>query len=228
MFKEPKHLNIQHNGNLTIIDSTSWNKSLKFYRRDAPISYYPIFYMGRKKDTLSLGQNPISPWKSAEGSNYGHLKNWELSFEDELKITVDTTFKLAFQGAFTHYDQQSLQVIFDSFPSYHAYPVMISNESDSLIQVGSSNLLFPMILQIQSTNGVWINAENFPMNACGTGLRDIVLEADQVAVAKFIRHAGQRKILCRLRFTRFGNVVYSNTFYDWVDDAILKKVERKY
>jgi len=115
--KEPEpfrvRLNIQRHGDLTIVDSTGLSKELKFYRREEPVAYYPIFYLGKRSNMLSLGRNPISPWISAEPYNYGKLRNWELSY------------------------------------------------------------------------------------------------------------SGQRKVLCRLRFTRFDNEIYSNIFYDWVDDSML-------
>lgn len=228
--KEPEpfrvRLNVQQHGDLTIVDSTGLSKGLKFYRREEPVAYYPIFYLGKRSNMLSLGRNPISSWISAEPYNYGKLRNWELSFEGELKIKVDTAFQLAIQCSSAHYDQQSEQFIFDSLPVHHAYPVVISNESDSLIQIGSSNVVFPMILQIQMPDGKWIRAEDFPEFFCGVGRRSVVLEPGQMAVAKFIRHSGQRKVLCRLRFTRFDNEIYSNTFYDWIDDSMLKKAKK--
>lgn len=217
--KEPYKavLNVQRNGDLVLVDSTALVKKLYHYT-DAKIAYYPIFYLGEATDSLVLRQYPIPRHRGAQPRDYGRLRNWAMSFEKLLTIFVDTSMNLAHRSAYGHFSKHlGNDPILDSIRDYSAFPIIVKNHSDSLIQMGIFSEMWRTVRQAQNSAGEWVDIENLHEYVCGTGHRDIVLEPGWVLVAKLLRYQGGYKTLCRLRLRSRGNWVYSNTFVDWID-----------
>ena len=211
-------LNTQRSEGLVLIDSTALTKKLYFYTLENTKAYYPIFYLGEASDSFVLRKNPIPKHWGAQPRDYGQLRNWAMSFEKLLTIFVDTSMNLAHRSAFGHFAKKiENDPILDSIRHYSAYPIIVSNHTDSLIQLGIFSELWYTVRQAQNPAGEWVDIEQLMEYACGTGHRDIVLEPGWVLVAKLMRYQGDYKALCRLKLVCRGNEVYSNTFVDWID-----------
>ncbi|WP_373553653.1 hypothetical protein [Haliscomenobacter sp.] len=218
--KEPYKavLNVQQNGDLVLIDSTALVKKFYFYSLENKMAYYPIFYIGEATDSFVLRQYPIPRHRGAQPRDYGPLRNWAMSFEKLLTIFVDTAMDLAHRSAYGHFSKYpDNDPILDSIRHYSAFPIIVKNHSDSLIQMGIFSEMWRTVRQAQNPAGEWVDIENLLEYACGTGHRDIVLEPGWVLVAKLMRYQGDYKTLCRLKLRSRGNWVYSNTFVDWID-----------
>lgn len=211
-------LNVQRSRDLVLVDSTPLTKKLYFYSLEDKMAYYPVFYMEEATDSFVLRKNPIPKHWGAQPRDYGPLRNWAMSFEKLLTIFVDTSINLALRSAFGHFSKYpDNDPIWDSIRHYSAFPVIVSNQSDSLIQMGIFSEMWRTVRQAQNSEGEWVDIEYPTEYFCGTGHRDIVLEPGWVLVAKLMRYQGDYKTLCRLRLRSRGNWVYSNTFVDWID-----------
>lgn len=211
-------LNVQRSGDLVLVDSTALTKKLYFYSQERTMAYYPVFYIGEATDSFVLRQNPIPKHWGAQPRDYGRLRNWAMSFEKLLTIFVDTSINLALRSASGHFSKYpDHDPIWDSIRHYSAFPVIVHNHSDSLIQMGIFSELWRTVRQAQNPAGEWIDIEYPVQYFCGTGHRDIVLEPGWMLVAKLMRYQGDYKALCRLKLAHRGNWVYSNTFVDWID-----------
>lgn len=218
--KEPHKavLNVQRSGDLVLVDSTALTKRFYFYTSENTKAYYPIFYIGEASDSFVLRQDPIPRHWGAQPRDYSPLRNWAMSFENLLTIFVDTSINLALRSASGHFSKYpNHDPIWDSIRHYSAFPVIVRNRSDSLIQLGIFSELWYTVRQAQNPAGEWVDIEELMEYACGTGHRDIVLEPGWVLVAKLMRYQGDYRALCRLKLVCRGNKVYSNTFVDWID-----------
>jgi hypothetical protein len=203
-------VNIQFNGSLTLIDSTIHHHGkLLHYDSSNIVAYFPIYYIGERKDTISLPKVPISTfYVKGRDAKYDTAKNW--ASYPNMTIVVDTSFHLIHTSHFGHYNNNSEEII-DSVVYYQAFPVFLYSHSDSLLLVGSHNIVRWMITETQNQNGDWIEIEEPIRDLCGTGQRDIVLEPHCVLVAKVLRYSDAGKTL-RLKFKHHNAVIYSNTF----------------
>ncbi|HEX8549625.1 MAG TPA: hypothetical protein VF691_21875 [Cytophagaceae bacterium] len=77
--------------------------------------------------------------------------------------------------------------------------------------------------------GDWVDIDTPVYYACGAGARDIVIEPGEVLIAKLPRYNGNVKTECRLKFSRWKSVVYSNTFIDYIhEDQLTDSLNLKY
>lgn len=211
-------LNVQRGRDFVLVDSTALTTKLYFYSQERKMAYYPVFYIGEATDSFVLRQDPIPRHWGAQPRDYSPLRNWAMSFENLLTIFVDTSINLALRSASGHFSKYpDHDPIWDSIRHYSAFPVIVSNHSDSLIQMGIFSEMWRTVRQAQNPAGEWIDIEYPVQYACGNGHRDIVLEPSWVLVAKLMRYQGDYKTLCRLKLAYRGNWVYSNTFVDWID-----------
>lgn len=141
---------------------------------------------------------------------------------NKMKIVVDTTFSLSFQETYWHYKSDSdFNKIVDSIRLLKSYPVIVFNESDSMLEVGRFNDL-RVVRQVKNEAGDWQNIEVLPFYFCGTGSRELVIEPGWILIAKLLRYKGDFKTQCRLKYEGFKRVVYSNVFNDYIDKRQLR------
>ncbi len=204
-------LNIQTSNHHTIIDSIPFDGELFPYKQSHRSGYYPIYYLGIKADTLHLGRNPIS-FRRYGQKNYDEVKWFVPIDSSNLKLVVDTNVHLTYRNNYP----SALNV-----SNYLAYPIFIYNTADTLIDFGISNSLTNVVRQVRNKQGQWVDIETPTQISCGRGLRDLVLEPGYIAMAKLIRYAGAHKAPCRLKLSHYRHIVYSNTFYDYIDERQL-------
>lgn len=216
-----EQVNIQSNERLTIIDSTALGIELMEFDSIHSAAFYPVYYVGEVNDTVVLGRRPVSMFYNEErDSKYDSARNWAALTGRNMRIFVDTSLNLTHKSYFSHYNDEDEEFV-DSVKYHSAFPVLITNLSDSLILVGSHNIIRWMVREAKDENGRWIEIEKRITDLCGTAKRDIVIEPGHILVAKLLRYKGSYNAECRLKF-KFGNeVVYSNTFNDWVDERQL-------
>lgn len=207
---------IQSNGEIVIIDSSGRTEALWKYDSNKRYGYYPIYYIGKPVDTIRLGQRKIS------GSSYGQKdysksRNFTWADSTKMKITVDTSFSLTHKVYYSHYSEKEDKRIIDSVKSVMAFAIFVNNLCDSLLSVGDFSELGFTIKQAKNENGDWVDIETPIRYSCATGARDIVIEPDELIIAMLPRYMGNYKTECRLKYSRWGYSVYSNTFIDYID-----------
>ncbi len=209
-------LNIQTNGALTLIDSTSLAGQFQEYDPHYREASYPVFFIGGLTDTIKLGPEPISNSISYRQTNYiGHY--WRYPDDGKMTITVDTCMHLTYRIFYKHYSEIIQKLVVDSSTNYFAFPIIFHNLSDTILFLGMGNHLENMVRQAKNKDKIWVDIER-PLNyQCGTGLSDLYVDVREILIAKLPRYKGDFKTVCRLKYQMNDKVVYSNTFLDMVD-----------
>lgn len=215
-----KPLNVQHYGQITLIDSTSLDTTLSPAKRNPRLNYgyYPFYYIGPIEDTIRL--------KVAVNSHGDTEKITErvLRKLDQVTIIVDTSIKLTHVNIFYRYLENGTKQP-DSVVKSAAYAILLKNNSDSTLYLGNFNHLRSMVMQYQNELGEWRDAEKaaFTYAPCLTGTIDILVGPKQILVAKLIRYEGYFSPLCRLKLMNFDQTCYSNTFHFKLDKSIINQ-----
>lgn len=215
-------INIQTNGKMVLIDSTSVVGELLPYSQHDVSAYYPVFYIGETKDTIRLENDKVTPF-NFKAKSYENHEPFTYATKEKLQIQIDTSVHLSYKDIYRSHPRDSVYLRkrkeVDIVRQFQSYPILIYNSSDSLISVGTFCALSDFIRQAKNEKGVWIDIETPTYYMCGTLARDIVIEPKQLLVAKLIRFKGDVRTECRLKFKRWREIkpVYSNTFLDYVD-----------
>jgi hypothetical protein len=128
------NLNIQTNGKLVLIDSTLLTNNLESYNPDDIQSgYFPIYYIGNKKDTISLRKERF---EYNDFTFLDNIKDIFIAKEGNISIEIDTNFRTSIDIKFKHYFQQTELAQIDSHFCYATYPFFINNLTDSAIYIG--------------------------------------------------------------------------------------------
>ena len=212
--------NVQSNGKLVLVDSSGVKAKLHLYQTNFRMGYYPIYYLGEIDDTIRLGKHLI-PRHEVGAKNYNRSQDYVIPGPNHMRIFVDTAFSLSHTVNYEHFDQKQEKTVLDSIISYQAIPIFVYNRSKQNIAVGWSNSLGYVVMQAKNKKGQWSDIEQ-PMDYyCVTGARLLIIEPNQMIVAKLIKHEGSIRAICRLKFANFNGVVYSNTFTDNIDEQQL-------
>jgi len=181
-----KPLNIQVNNGLTLIDSTSVEKKISLSETSDNEGYYPVYYIGPDNDTIILGK-PISMFSNPkEDSIYYTAKNWESPKNMKISLTIDTNMTVAYEAVHSYFDENDKRVL-DSVKKSAAYILIIKNNSDSLVRLGSHNIVGYLTKEIKNSDGNWIQIEK-PVNYyCGTAKRQLVVKPQHILIAKIIK-----------------------------------------
>jgi len=218
--KKENAVNIQWHGKITLVDSTTIADDLLDFNDTA--AYYPLYYIGKMHDTIYLGHKPVSMYANeALYAKYDHANNWAMSAARNMSIVVDTSLAVAHTTDFSHLEEDNQTVTLDSTKNYAAFPVFITNLSDSLLNIGNHNFVHWTIREAKNKSGQWHSIENRITDLCGTAKRELVLEPGDIAVAKLLRYKGKFKTECRLKFNWRNATVYSNSFFDYIDERQL-------
>ncbi|MDJ1503039.1 hypothetical protein [Xanthocytophaga agilis] len=217
---------IQQSNNHTLIDSTNQTNHLFTYTSAKAMAYYPVFYIGIRSDTLNLPHNPVSGFASwNEQSKYEKSSYWSFADTTKMQIKVDTTFDLGYKKYFGEYTENGV-FITDSICNYKAFPIFIYNTSDSIFSVGIRNAVGNLVREIYTLSGQWVPLEKPIDYFCATYSRDLVIEPNNILVAKLLRYEGEVKALFRLKYMYHQSIVYSNTFEDYVDSITWRQINQ--
>ncbi len=204
-------LNIQTNGQLTLIDSSEITENLVSYSVMQNDGIYPIHYIGENSDTINLRKREIPRFGYGEKEYGNHIR---IPDSSRMTIFVDTLFDLTNTAYYEHYHLDSEKVVTDSIVNYKAYPVLIRNISDSLLYVGDCWDRINVVRQVKTKKGYWRDIEIPARYWCATGCRPIIMEPNQILISKMMRFRGDSKVECRLKYTAWKYTIYSNTFFD--------------
>jgi hypothetical protein len=180
---------------------------------------YPIYFMGLKKDTIKIGRRY---WRGrTEWKNDFDIPQTENYSPKTLQIIVDTSVKT---NSPVEYFSDNGQVVKDSTSNYHSFLLLINNISDSAIYLGHSFSLYFIYREAKDRNGHWAKIEKrlSEMSLCTTGEPFIILKPHELIISKVKRYNGARLTEFRLAFGYNNNVVYSNSFTDFIDERVFK------
>jgi hypothetical protein len=221
---------IRTGGSLTLVDSTTIPVGARYspFEGWTNGAYYPIFYMGKIADTILLGKSSIPHFiqqiddtiVSIDG--YAKVKA-AIPDSTNMKIVVDTTLILSY--ARRYYDDNYREVP-DSTQYSQSFAVLIYNTGKDPIHIAMFSELLHTIRQFKDSAGNWVDYENRIMYGCGTGSQEKYIPPGHMLVAKAIREKGDVKVVCRLKHTRFGSEVYSNSYMDYIDLASFTRWKR--
>ncbi len=217
-------VNIAANGQITIVDSTAHAGQPAPYDSTSTMAFYPVYFIGELSDTFHLSSQPVSMFSTRQlEEKYRLISNWTFPDSGKMQIRVDTGFDLAYRKIFysSEVDLEEKPAV-DSVINYKAFPVFIHNQSDSVFSVGSHNAVGYLIREARNRQGQWVPLESPVEYFCGTGKRDLILEPNQLLLAKLVRYQGDYRTQCRLKFTRWKQTVYSNTFVDFINESQLQ------
>ncbi|MES2519464.1 MAG: hypothetical protein V4585_15225, partial [Bacteroidota bacterium] len=93
--------NIQYYEKLVLIDSTSLSNNSKSleYSKDYNIAYYPVFYVGKQRDTICLGKDKVVS-SSFRAKDYSAPKNFTFADSSKMSITIDTSISLTYTDTY--------------------------------------------------------------------------------------------------------------------------------
>jgi hypothetical protein len=210
------HVKIARTNNIYIADTCiEANKLLPYgdYRTD-----YPIYYIGPIQDTIKIGNGystPQTPW-----TNHFEYPTTRFYSDKNLSIYVDTSFKT---NSRSEYLSEGLEIVEDSTINYHSFLFTIKNISDTILYMGRSFSVFFIHREAKDRNGQWIKIDKklAEVGLCLVGLPSITLKPGEIIVSKLRRYEGSFLTDFRLVFGYNNNVVYSNTFKDYIDERAL-------
>jgi hypothetical protein len=183
------------------------------------MGFYPVYFIGKQSDTFYLSAQPVSRFSNKLlEDKYQSISKWTFPDQCKMRIRVDTHFNLIHPAIAYHLVAAEKQKV-ESVKNYKAFPIFIYNDSDSVFSVGSHNAVGYLIREAKNRQGQWAPLETPIQYYCGTSKRELVLEPKQVLIAKLLRYQGAYKTLCRLKFTKWGQTIYSNPFVDSIDES---------
>lgn len=223
--QEDSIVNIQVNGSSIMLDSSALSQ--KRWKVDTSENYavYPAFYFGNSTDTIRLAKKEFQRYGPPNFKDYSHIKYVCPPDCSNLSIFVDTAIDLTYSQNF--FGQLGLdgRFLLDSIVGFKSHPVIVKNIGDDIFFINDCWIL-PLIRQAKDKEGQWVDVEEPFQLACGFGCRSIVLSPNEIVVSKLILNEGNTKTENRLRYSRFGNTVYSNTFIEYIDSSQFHISER--
>ncbi len=215
-----EQLNLQSHENLILIDSLVLTGELMEFH---PSADFMVYYLGKSTDTIVLPRQPISSRASkAQYEKYENARNWARITSKNISIQVDTLFHILAPHHFSHLDEESGNWIVDSIKYQKAFPIVVTNHSDSLVYLGTHNMIRRMVQEVKDDHGRWVILDKERVDLCGVLARDLILDPKNMLIAKLPRYKGNTKAEFRLKFGFNDGYVYSNTFWDYFDMAKLK------
>ena len=212
----PPNVKIARTNNIYISDTCiEANRLLEFghYRTD-----YPIYYIGPIQDTIKIG-NRYSGTRTPWTNNFEYPTSRFYS-DKNLSIYVDSSFKT---NSRAEYISRKSKIIEDSTINYHSFLFTIKNISDTVLYMGRTFSVYFIHREAKDRNGQWIKIDRELSNVglCLSGEPSITLKPGEIIVSKVRRCEGSFLTEFRLVFGYRNNVVYSNTFKDYIDERAL-------
>lgn len=216
----PPKVTIARTNNMYIADTCiEANRLLEFgdYNSD-----YRIYYIGPIKDTVNIGsgyRRGQTPWVN----KYDYPFNRHFS-DKTLQIHVDTAFKT---NSRAEYILRDSEIIEDSTFNFHSFLFTIKNISDSILYMGRTFCVYFIHREAKDKNGNWIKIDRklSEVGLCLTGEPSITLQPNEIIISKVRRYKGNFLTDFRLALGYENDVVYSNTFQDYIDERALDPLE---
>lgn len=184
------------------------------FNKDSSVSEYDLYYLGFCKKRLNLKNQIFIPAfpicecingelvffenKNDPYKKYGYIENDQdprnYTKAVFIEITIDTSIKIN-----------------------QSNPVLVRNLHKETVQIGWNSRL-PLIMEAKDIAGYWRPIQLFRTNMCGTGVYDVILPANEVAITLAPIYKGKFKTQLRLSY---GNIK-SNVFWGSIDYNQLK------
>ena len=212
----PPHVKIACSNNIYIADTCiEANRLLQFGDYS---TNYPIYYIGAIQDTIKIG-NRCSRVNTSWTDHYEYPTTRFYSNKN-VSIYVDTSFKT---NSRVEYISPESKIIEDSTLNYHSFLFTIKNISDTALYMGRTFSVFFIHREAKDKNGQWIKIDRklSEFGFCLTGEPSITLKPGEIIISKLRWYEGNFLTDFRLVFGYNNNVVYSNTFKDYIDERAL-------
>ena len=188
------------------------------FKIDPSISQYNLYYLGKYRKKLNLENRITIPALQPQPyfindkyvyidkikdpyEKYGYIDNDEdprdYQYARFLEITIDTSIKIN-----------------------HSNPVLVRNLHSETVQIGWDSRL-PFIMEAKDIAGFWRPIQKYMSVMCGTGVYDVILPANEVAITLAPIYKGKFKTQLRLSY---GNIK-SNVFWGSIDYNQLKSLK---
>lgn len=221
MFTEckPKNrgeLNIQVAPDFVVMDSTVLAGRFRPFKYEDQQAFYPVYYLGKKQDTLVLGKQAIPFYETGERGNF--LERFILKPNPgNMRIQVYNGINLVQQIQYAHYSLDAQKRIMDSTDNCFSQALVIYNTGTSPLFLGYGNCLENLRKQLFHNDLGWVDIEKPFSFECATGLRILLLDTNEILLAKMIRYKGSKEYRCRLIYQNEKDSVCSNEFIDRLD-----------
>jgi hypothetical protein len=167
-----------------------------------------VQYLGPYKDTITFQRLQLTNQQIDSSHKLLMIDDLEKPYADynnsKLKISIDP----AKQVTLEEYEWGNKQ---SRYQYYKAYPILITNTSDSIIIVGHNSNV-PLELEALDKNKAWQPVEKHFMHLCGTGMKYILIKPKEILCVLAPVYKGDFKT--KLRY-RLGDS-YSRTFIGYV------------
>lgn len=185
------------------------------FKIDSSVSLYNLYYLGKYKNKLILENRITIPALQPPPSlingkyvylnkikdtykKYGYIENdqdpRDYQYARFIEITIDTSIKIN-----------------------HSNPVLIRNLHNETVQIGWDSRL-PFIMEAKDIAGFWRPIQKHFPAFCGTGVYDVILPANEVAITLAPIYKGKFKTQLRLSYRN----IKSNVFWGSIDYNQLK------
>ena len=185
------------------------------------VSDYPIYYIGLPHDTIKIGKRY---WRGRTNWNEdSNISRSRIYSDKSLKLFVDTLLKT---NSPVEYLSNDLKIAKDSTINYSSFIFTVRNISDSIIYLGRTFSVYFINREAKNRNGKWVKIDKklYEAGICGTGQPYIILKPNEIVISKLKRYSGNFLTDFRLVFGFDNNVVYSNTFRDFINERMLQGV----
>ena len=186
------------------------NPLKKFTATKVSTAFFSPLYVGAQKKEILLTYKP----GKKEITDYELEKKCKYPTPKKMQIFIDTTRTIGTSmGIFEYYKK----------PEYRkpvlSYPVFIKNYSQDTVTIGFGNLV-SLIIEAKDKNGAWKPIQKDFMYDCGTGLSDICLKPNEIAITSMNIFEGKYKTKLRLVL---GSKCYSNEITGSINYSQFKK-----
>ena len=200
-----------NNPALGVIDHASKKGHFLTYDSFHRTPHYYVYYNGKASGKMRLSKEPIYP-------NYPYAETALDNCLSGIKIQVDTSVNVNDVLEHSHWDKNSNKKITDSLEFVKAFPIYISNISDSGIFIGLNDNL-RLSLRAKDPQGQWHDIEIDYRLKCGMGARKIVIKPKEVLVSKVRRYKGNFRTECKIvLYSGSDSEFSSNSYFDYINE----------
>lgn len=210
---------LKHTNSIVILDAIyAHNGSL--YDRNIG-TYLPVFYIGKKVDTLGLPVFPVSMWKK-DMEIFPYVRDYAYPDSTNIQIFVDTNAATSytevtreFHPSYHHGFSPEINIPARVCTAYDAYYVSIFNLSDTLVHMGYANALGHIEIEGLNAAGNWVKVKSQLNYSCVVSVRQLVLKRNEMILAKYPNLKGDTYTRIRLKyqFRKASPPIYSNEFW---------------
>lgn len=170
---------------------------------------FPIFYIGARADTISIGKRY---WPGRSSYSATIQDPFTKSYNsNQLGITVDSSVS-CYSGAEFFLDGNPH--LTDSTQWYHSFLLTLKNKSASTLYMGRTFSLYFLQLEGQGMDGQWsiIQQPLSEHGLCLTNEPEIFLRPGEIILSKIKRRTDPAFVHYRLAWVTYYSLICSNTF----------------